>query len=48
VTSKYLLTVSVALGGLVFYGIISFALAVGVLREYLRGGNSRVDRAQSI
>ncbi len=47
-TSLNILAIGAALGGFISHGIISFALTVGVLQEYLPGSSSQVDRARSI
>ena len=47
-TSLNLLTVGVALGGLISHGIISFVLTVGVLQEYQLSSNSQMDRVRII
>ena len=47
-TSLNILAIGAALGGFISHGIISFALTVGVLQEYLPGSSSQVDRVRSI
>jgi len=47
-TDLNIMTIGVSLGGLIFHGIISFALTAGVLQEYLLGSDLKMDRARSV
>ena len=47
-TGLNILTITVAIGGLIFFVAVSFALTTGVLREYLFKNVVQTDGAKSV